>query len=79
MATDEGARALGLTDVGRLEAGRRADVVALRLPSRTVSRRLIEDIVMQGSRDAVESVWCAGRRVDWSQGQASAEVVRQSL
>lgn len=71
MATDEGARALGLSDVGRLEAGRRADVVALRLPSRTVSRRLIEDIVMQGSADAVESVWCAGRRVDWSQGQAS--------
>ncbi|NBB71432.1 MAG: alpha-D-ribose 1-methylphosphonate 5-triphosphate diphosphatase [Alphaproteobacteria bacterium] len=48
MAADEPARALGLVDRGRLEVGRRADLVEVQLVR---------------ERPIVRSVWSAGRRV----------------
>ena len=66
MATRGGARALGKEDqLGSLEAGKAADIVALDLGC-AVSQPIydaVSQIIYAGHRDQVREVWVAGKRV----------------
>ena len=66
MATRGGARALGKEDqLGSLEAGKAADIVALDLGG-AVSQPIydaVSQIIYAGHRDQVREVWVAGKRV----------------
>lgn len=65
MATVEGARALGLTDVGSLERGNRADLVRFhgRLPGLANVHDPYQQIVYCASALDVADVWVDGRRL----------------
>lgn len=66
MATLNGARALGLdADIGSLEAGKWADVAAIRLDGIETQPLFnpISDLVYAASRHQVTDVWVGGRRL----------------
>ncbi|KAA3621488.1 MAG: TRZ/ATZ family hydrolase [Proteobacteria bacterium] len=66
MATINGARALGLDqDIGSLEAGKLADVIAVDLgaPRTTPVYDAISQLVYSASSEQVSDVWVAGRRL----------------
>jgi 5-methylthioadenosine/S-adenosylhomocysteine deaminase len=66
MATLNGAKALGLdSEIGSLEAGKSADIVALDLGDIETQPLFdpISDIVYAASRHQVTGVWVAGRRL----------------
>jgi 5-methylthioadenosine/S-adenosylhomocysteine deaminase len=66
MATLNGAKALGLdTEIGSLEAGKSADIVAIDLGDIETQPLFdpISDIVYAASRHQVSDVWVAGRRL----------------
>ena len=66
MATLNGAKALGLdSEIGSLEAGKSADIVALDLGDIETQPLFdpISDIVYAASRHQVTDVWVAGRRL----------------
>jgi 5-methylthioadenosine/S-adenosylhomocysteine deaminase len=66
MATINGARALGLADeIGSIEAGKWADLccIHLRRPATWPVYDPVAQLVYAGSRDQVEDVWVAGRRM----------------
>ena len=63
MATEDGARALGLADVGRLEPGFAADLVVLRadLPTRVAAHNLFDQLILWRNPTDVSDVMVAGR------------------
>jgi 5-methylthioadenosine/S-adenosylhomocysteine deaminase len=66
MATINGARALGLADeIGSIEPGKWADLccIHLRRPATWPVYDPVAQLVYAGSRDQVEDVWVAGRRM----------------
>ncbi len=68
MATVEGAKALGLGDVGALEVGYHADFINVDLNDPALQpalndAELITHLVFSGSGRAVTDVWVAGRQV----------------
>ncbi len=67
LATGDGARALGLADVGRLEVGAWADVIRLDLDNPTFTpldpASLSTQLVFAGGARHVTDVWVAGRPV----------------
>ena len=68
MATRVGAEAIRLPDVGVLDAGRKADVVTLRLDDSTFvpvfsERDYVDHLVYSAGAELVDSVWVNGERV----------------
>ncbi|MCA1735118.1 MAG: amidohydrolase family protein [Actinobacteria bacterium] len=66
MATVEGARALGRPDLGRIEAGCRADLIHLDVSSLypvVEENDLLTHLVYLGNPSLVRDVWVEGRRV----------------
>ena len=66
MATLAGAQALGWADqIGSLEAGKRADVVSVKLgeAANTPIYDPVSQLVYTATRDQVRDVWIGGRRV----------------
>jgi 5-methylthioadenosine/S-adenosylhomocysteine deaminase len=66
MATINGARALGLADeIGSIEVGKWADLccIDLQRPATWPVYDPVAQLVYAGSRDQVEDVWVAGRRM----------------
>jgi 5-methylthioadenosine/S-adenosylhomocysteine deaminase len=63
MATEDGARVLGLADVGRLEPGWAADLVVLRaeLPTRAVAHNVFDQLILWRNPTDVSDVMVAGR------------------
>ncbi len=63
MATEGGARALGLSQIGRLEAGWSADlqVVDIRLPTDISAENLIDQVLLWRSGHDVRDTMAAGR------------------
>ncbi len=63
MATENGARCLGLAEVGRLEPGFAADLVVLapHLPTRITDQNLFEQVVLWCNPRDVSDVMVAGR------------------
>lgn len=90
VATTEGAVAVGRSDeIGTLATGRRADLVAVRLPSVGADSRrddLVECLIERASRSDVVGVWTHGRRVvdhgkhvDHDRVVAAGESIRREL
>ena len=67
LATEQAAKAIGLEDVGRLEAGWWADIIRVDLdqPAFTpgIESDLLTSLVFAGSSQFVTDVWVAGRQV----------------
>ena len=63
MATEEGARAMGLRDVGMIRVGASADIIAidLDLPTPMQPHNLLDQLILWRDADHVDSVMCAGR------------------
>ena len=63
MASEDGARVLGLADVGRLEPGWAADLVVLRadLPTRAAAHNVFDQIILWRNPADVSDVMVAGR------------------
>jgi 5-methylthioadenosine/S-adenosylhomocysteine deaminase len=63
MATLDGARAMGLPDVGTLAPGASADLVAidLDLPTPVTADNLFDQLILWRDAARVDSVMCAGR------------------
>jgi 5-methylthioadenosine/S-adenosylhomocysteine deaminase len=62
MATEDGARAMGLRDVGTIRVGASADIVAidLDLPTPARAHNLLDQLILWRDADHVDSVMCAG-------------------
>jgi cytosine/adenosine deaminase-related metal-dependent hydrolase len=62
LATEGGARALGLEKVGRIEPGWQADLqlMEIDLPTPIRDHNLYEQLLLYGNASAVSSVWVAG-------------------
>jgi cytosine/adenosine deaminase-related metal-dependent hydrolase len=63
MATEGGARALGLEKVGRIEVGWQADLQLIEphLPTPLEAHNLLDQLLLYCSRRDVRTVWTAGR------------------
>ena len=63
MATRDGAHAMRLTDVGTLQAGSSADIIAsdLDTPTPITAGNLLEQLILWRDAQHVDSVMCAGR------------------
>ncbi len=65
MLTENGASALGYSDLGKLEAGALADFSLVRTDSlfTTNQRRILNNLLFAGSGEMVDSVFVAGKQV----------------
>ena len=63
MATSEGARAVGLADVGQLRVGYWADIAVVRLDRPSLEGSIVDQIVWQASSECTAATWVAGKQV----------------
>lgn len=63
MATAEGARAMGLANVGAIRPGASADIIAIDLdtPTPITAHNLLDQLILWRDANHVDSVMCAGR------------------
>jgi cytosine/adenosine deaminase-related metal-dependent hydrolase len=63
MATEEGARSMGLANVGALRPGASADLIAIDLdvPTPVTAHNLLDQLILWRDASHVHSVMCAGR------------------
>lgn len=75
MATQNGARALGIVDVGTLEPGKQADLLLIRadLPTPLAAHNLADQLLLWRNPQDLKAVMCAGEWRLWDGEVAGAD------